>query len=438
MTIFVLAVGLLGVAALMPVGSFQMQRGQIAQRVSEIGPAALDELEARDFTNPGKWLTASGNHFDAVLDRAYDYAAGSRGTHPVDGTPLEPVYDRSAFPVASSGSFTPSPNFSAALTAALDEGGFFLLEFARCSDARLFGGQWRARNTPLGNTSASLSPTAGDVYSLRRCEPFAIDPLYVARHNAGDAFVPSAWGSGIHMPRLTLHGGLDNPRAVMGQQAAESIFESDVDLKFLTDETGMVNEREAHADANGNALKRKVEGNYSWLATFAPSESTSGNDPRSWTVSVAVFYKRPLGVRFAANPETDPQRTLVLKVDATGNASLETGGTAGLLFEDTNGDGSLQKEAGEQMRVKRGMWGLVTFEHLDAGGQSHRKARWYRMGAVGKPTAPTADDANHSTPVRLIGPDLPNGTASITFFDNLEGVFSRTIAAEELPLGPTN
>ena len=38
MTIFVLAIGLLGVAALMPVGSYQMQRGQIAQRVSEIGP----------------------------------------------------------------------------------------------------------------------------------------------------------------------------------------------------------------------------------------------------------------------------------------------------------------------------------------------------------------------------------------------------------------
>ena len=52
MTIFVLAIGLLGVAALMPVGSYQMQRGQIAQRVSEIGPAALDLIEAGNMHSP--------------------------------------------------------------------------------------------------------------------------------------------------------------------------------------------------------------------------------------------------------------------------------------------------------------------------------------------------------------------------------------------------
>ena len=36
MTIFVLAIGLLGVAALLPVGTFQMRQGQIAQRIKHL------------------------------------------------------------------------------------------------------------------------------------------------------------------------------------------------------------------------------------------------------------------------------------------------------------------------------------------------------------------------------------------------------------------
>ena len=81
---------------------------------------------------------------------------------------------------------------------------------------------------------------------------------------------------------------------------------------------------------------------------------------------------------------------------------------------------------GDQMRIKRRQWGLVTF--LDG---NERRARWYRLGAVGRP------DENGQLKVRLIGPDLPAVTAKITFFEGLEGVFTRTMSVTELPVGST-
>ena len=96
----------------------------------------------------------------------------------------------------------------------------------------------------------------------------------------------------------------------------------------------------------------------------------------------------------------------------------------GHIFEGTGTN--FDQDAGDTMRIKRRMWGLVTF--TDNG---HKRARWYRVGTVQKPTG-----GNNNIKIRLIGPDLPSGvTAKITFFEGLEGVFTRAMRAEELPVG---
>ena len=70
--------------------------------------------------------------------------------------------------------------------------------------------------------------------------------------------------------------------------------------------------------------------------------------------------------------------------------------------------------------------GLVTFKDTD----NNKRARWYRVGMVQKPVG-----TNNNIKIRLIGPDLLSGSAKITFFEGIEGVFTRAMRLPELPVG---
>jgi Tfp pilus assembly protein PilV len=376
MTIFVLAVGLLGVAALMPVGSYQMQRGQIAQRVSEIGPGALDLLEASNMYSPSRWSTGS-TEFDDVTE------------HTVSGAEQEWVRN----------SHTSTP--------AVAGEGTHVLEFIRSDDASKLG-QYYVPGTETVDSGTN------DVCVARRCEPFAIDPLYMyhpqAANGAATNFVSSA-----SMPRITVSD-------VITSAMAESIFQNEEDLILVEDEdTGFPTGREVWGTGD-NPIKAKSEGNYSWLATFSPGETDSGSDPKQWTVSVAVFYKRPLSLGTAS------QWTVPIQ-----GINSSTGGYTTVTLDGSNsihifeGTGTFDQDAGDKMKIKRRMWGLVTFtDGID------KRARWYRVGTVQKPI-----DGNNNIKIRLIGPDIPDAAQSlnITFFEGLEGVFTRAMMVEELPVG---
>jgi len=392
MTIFVLAIGLLGVAALMPVGSYQMQRGQIAQRVSEIGPAALDLLEASDMHNPSRWgLKTDRPRFDDISEHGSNNEWVRNAHHSSDGAAPSSVPSESNY----------------------------LIEYLRSNGS-----------TNLGTYKQANSATyaSGDVVVARRCEPFAIDPLYIYRDPAAEDFTDFVPLDA--MPRITVS-------SVESQAAAEAIFQNEEDLTLNRDidEDGTEDEidswqRAAITDGSGNSIKAKSEGNYSWLATFSPGETATGSDPKQWTVSVAVFYKRPLGLG------TESQWTVPFSTSGGNNGytTVRCHGTNGeddpvdatLIFDAASTTGTFDQDAGDTMRIKRRMWGLVTF--TDNG---HKRARWYRVGTVQKPTSATGN----SIKIRLIGPDLPSGiSAKITFFEGIEGVFTRAMRAEELPV----
>src|SRR3990172_9543175 len=53
----ILTIGLLGVAAVFPVGSFYMQKGDIPDRGSAIAQAAFADALARGLLNPSTWYT---------------------------------------------------------------------------------------------------------------------------------------------------------------------------------------------------------------------------------------------------------------------------------------------------------------------------------------------------------------------------------------------
>ena len=54
-SIGILAVGLLGAAAMFPVGSYFMQKGEVADRGAAIAQAAFADLVARGDLNPENW-----------------------------------------------------------------------------------------------------------------------------------------------------------------------------------------------------------------------------------------------------------------------------------------------------------------------------------------------------------------------------------------------
>jgi prepilin-type N-terminal cleavage/methylation domain-containing protein len=61
--IFVLAVGLVSVSALLPVAGFQVQRSQIDDRKAQVGPSAAREFRTRAWLRPDYWLYANNKYF---------------------------------------------------------------------------------------------------------------------------------------------------------------------------------------------------------------------------------------------------------------------------------------------------------------------------------------------------------------------------------------
>lgn len=70
-SMFIMMVGLLGVAALIPVGKFEVQRGAQADRASACGRAAMREIKVRGILDPNNWSLANGNNVDLTTFRAF-------------------------------------------------------------------------------------------------------------------------------------------------------------------------------------------------------------------------------------------------------------------------------------------------------------------------------------------------------------------------------
>jgi len=502
MTIFVLAIGLLGVAALLPVGTFQMRQGQIAQQSAEVGSRALDTIEASEINHPGRWARLGAfPNFDAVDISNPDHpvriacpVTSASVTLPPDPYPPPPPDPPDPPDPATLMVNTASP------PAAPDNFQNSLIGFARCQKPTVWGTQWRITDgiftaNYLGELPSyataleedvvedSLTPDLDDVFVIKRYEPFAIDPLYVAAQGAAPVFAPN-------VERLTLFGV--GTSSTMGLAAAEAVFESTDELQFTPGREGdsaSSSEDESKLpeqlawQSSGSAAKRQSQGEYSWLATFVPVEpagptsfphppplpgsgdpnipnipfeSNNYQDCRTYTVSVAVFYKRPLQLL-----STVSERTLTLAHNS--GSTFTISGTTFENQDSTESPTTFDPDDGDESYIKSGQWGLVTVVARDAstGREWVERARWYRLGSVGKPDATSGD-----VKARLIGPDWtfendtltndppqkketweapPDGlddnnegityTYQITFYEGLVAVFERTMRVPELPIG---
>ena len=359
-SMFVLLFGLMGVAAIFPVGNHYVVQGEKFDRGNALATNAFEEMRARGMLDTERWLYAGNTAAnttetgDALFIDSLSVNDQSRyfrfNMNPAVGNPYGPG---NAFVIDPMG--------------AADTTNFAFLDI------------WPINADATGNQSEFLNPWINDPAS----------PWY------NQASVGQRWP----VRRITLPspipggGGLSQP---MPLPVAESIFrlrdDLQVELPENDDHPGVLRWR-----TSGNLfLTRDYQGNFSWMATVVPltlagrdALEPADRDIHPYEVSVVIFYKR-------VNTPTAETERLV-------NAELLTGGE--LVMYDANGTAS---QFDEQFRdVKPGDWLAVMGVNQTTGAFM---LKWYRMLALDEEAAIDnlpSGSANNVAVRRamLLGPD---------------------------------
>ena len=324
----IMTIGLLGVAALFPVGGRYMQSGDIADNANAIAQAALDDAIIRGHLDPENWV---------VLD--IDTVKPTNGT----------VSPTSIGEALRGGLAYQQQPAAAGVTNLLK--------------SRYMNGHYGAAYIidPIGMASA-LDLEKGNLehYQDRnrsedvRRFPATTDIVF---NNNGDH--PGSWYpwdlstadpnfQSWPIRRATLLSDIDSDWSNVGYRIMDSqsrmLFQANDDLtQFLpTNGDNPARQRlETYFDNNNNAVaaKRQSNGNYSWIISVSPGSSEARDalathpDAYQYDVSVVVFHKRV----FQANDESNGNNPIkgVLEAERLVNAKVVTTGISGgeLLLE---------------------------------------------------------------------------------------------------------
>ncbi len=253
-SIFVLAVGLLSIASLLPVGSFQMQKALIEERKGIVALNGFREFRTRDFSDPRFWTRVDFG--SKLLVPVVDPTSGQIGRDPSTGQPL------------------------LQLPVAID---------------------------PLMIALAS-QPTPPSGLTLAAVRTFP--------HNGGNNQIPGLEMQRLGLVTPTSQGGIlamSYPLAeTIFMSRDDAVYEKDPNDPDLPP-VGKI-----EFGANNVPLRRQVEGSFTWLVTLAPVHLFSRNPllQTQVNVSLVVFHKRNFtGGLF--NPERDnAPRERMLGVDS--------------------------------------------------------------------------------------------------------------------------
>ncbi|MEM1303867.1 MAG: hypothetical protein AAGG46_03170 [Planctomycetota bacterium] len=447
----VLSVGLLGVAAIFPVGGYYMQRGDVSDNADAIAQAALNDAITRGLLDPENWV-------------AYEdtFAAnGIKGWFPsytqlgVPGTMTRPF----------AADFRQRLNFSAQ------------------KQAGLIGQAWDAIEA-----SKRLQNTVGSV--------FVLDPLAIAAHTATDltatppvfsvltratafpasggvtgAMLPDFRGSVVSMnpslwtpwenpqggwplQRLTVASRQPNSSVgaepmlfVEADRVASALDDLAIDLPDQDDQPT----RQRFTRSGGTPLARQARQEYSYLFTVAPTtydafRSLANGGDGSFDVAAVAFHKRLVGARGVTPAAQTAQRNAELALLQSGErlvrASIQTAGAGAgggeVLFFRGDGDGnagggsavpanadnwwldSLGDESPPWDDLRVGQWVFLFGPNTQSTNERPLLfAQWYRVLAIDDTEAENADKARLR--VSLRGPDWP-----WTNTTNVDGDFTPT------------
>ena len=393
----ILTVGLLGVAAIFPVGSFYMQKGDVADRSSAIAQAAFNEAISRGVLNPENWLAWE----DGIVRPNPDPLSPN--------VPLLPGSAGSTFtrPFAESlrlqKAAQASSNVSAAINAkatALEFGSVFMID-------------------PLAISSVAIVNPANGVSGtsniMRPGGVFPASTVWTIGPNGGLPPYPNAkawtpwgdtWSYGPRWPirRMTLRqpsatATLNKP---LEPTLANKLFASPddlaLDLPTAQDKPSIQRMDVANVDLNGDGnskndpLARQSRGDYSWIATVSPTTTEArdalATDPSafSYEVSIVVFFKRLLATVSPtdANSLTPNLDMLIANERGVQAKIVSTGLNGGEVLLTRLVPGAAREPIeSPYANLKAGQWVFLCGPHPNSTNERPMMtARWYRVLSI--------------------------------------------------------
>ncbi|QDU58267.1 type IV pilus modification PilV family protein [Aeoliella mucimassa] len=386
----ILSIGLLGAAAMFPVGSYYMLKADIADNGAAIAQAAFAELVAKGQLSPENWSYYNGETSWSMGNSMRNWMATADRSN-------ESVYQR---------------NLNR------DQGFVYVIDPLGTAAGIRDG---------LNTNGLLMAPYAADVS----------DPVSIAG-GAGDRdrwkVFEDLWPVRRCSSLSTAINGVPN------EAAASRMFKSGDDMNFVpSDEDGATVQRML-GDFNGDGiidtnsgseapLARESKGNYSWIAMVAPTQSDAREalalNPSAYyyDVSVVVFYKRALGSLQLS------ERLVAGRVVSTGTGGGE------LLLTQLRSDAAQTTEPFAEL--KAGQWIMVSGPHPSSTpAEPLFFTQWYKVLAVDDtPTGNGFTDSNRQRLVGLRGPDWPWAAGAeirVGLFPGAVAVHTKTMRIESL------
>ena len=421
-SIFILSVGLLGLASLIPAGTTDVAAANVADRAGNVGRAAFREVKVRNFTNHEEWrnpmssddrINASGNPVPPFINQGWididDPVNGSQQSSPVNeghSICIDPLII--------------APSDAAWAAAGNNDGLLPLVTDAGWPKAK----GWPGRAFPyyLDNDP---KPSGGMVTT--------VSPLvFLPDDGSGNVFGPP------RMSRVTLRSWSSKMAPTMGVGLADRIFRWQDDLLFdlPTDDT-------LRPTATPDLLQRgQSEGNYSWMVTLTPvagEDDAAASERTMYTCSVVVFYKRnldmPVQASLAHTLDNDdnlswklsdrgtqrPSERIVL-ADFLSPGVSQGGGDVRLRLPLTNAatnDDPSDLEKNDFTNIRPNNWILLSGYVINSADPSHHHSafQWFRVLSVGD------------------GPKLMDGTTDWTASGGREWVREVTLVGADWDSG---
>jgi hypothetical protein len=373
-SIFVAAVGLLGLAALIPVGRYNVLEASKNDRAASVARAAFREIKTRGLLKPEMWM-----NFDPTDDPGpqawisyYKYDAGSPQSLP-----------------------------------------FGPLQFGNslCLDPLLV-----AREAMNSSLSPGLPQPAGTGWLGQAFPPPLInDPPSAPRMARGTirAWLPLASGN---PPPMLGYFNPPNPAAMYA--AADRIFRSGDDLVFSLDSDETRRSQPVWSDG-----RLQSNGDYSWLVTVSPLDATGST--KTVTASVVVFYKRNLVVPKASRGDGPPTERYVFADLLSGGIGWG-GGDVRLRLPDPNATPNTSPEESDFPLVKPNTWLMLSYFVNDPKLANivtpaiRPVFQWYRIVSVSR----RADEQN--------GPEFMDNTVTATPSGQNEWYYDVTLSGPDL------
>ena len=414
----ILTVGLLGAAAMFPVGGHYMQTGDIADRSGAIAQAALDDAIVRGHLDPENWV---------VLD-----IDGVSFTNPNGDGPSPNAMHLQSLREALRELPRNYANANTGQTFGLSEGLYRNIIYGSAFVIDPLGFASTLNTTdengnPIRGVWQSLQQSDNDSRPLRRF-PASADLAYNATRWNAHQLMGNSWP--VRRVTTTINPEIfnlfarNNSYQLLQSPAAEVLFSSDDDHAVIFPESEDDPSRSRwetwRAGTNNGPYPatRQPRGDYSWLISVSPGSARARDalatqpDAYPYDVSVVVFHKRVLGLGYDG----------ALEAERLVNARVVTTGTSGgeLLLESRGEDGETQSPFEE---LRTGQYVMLCGPDPQSTVNNPKLVlQWYRVLTIEDEGSPKLDgssdtytlDRDIRVLVSLRGPDWPWLPASET------------------------